>query len=73
MIRGIITWALGEFNFSSGVELDITQVSYEKRNSIFPSNHVLFCSLNKHLTNKKKPTLLKFQKENALSFVHEDE
>ena len=28
---------------------------------------------NKHLTNKKKSTLLKFQKENALSFVHEEE
>ena len=73
MIRRIITWALGEFNFCSGVELDITRVSCEKRNSIFQATMYYFCSLNKHLTNKKKPTLLRFQKENALSFVHEEE
>ena len=73
MIRRIITWALREFNISSSVELDITRVSCEKRNSIFSSNHVLFCSLNEHLTNKKMPTLLKFQNENALSLVHEEE
>ena len=33
-------------------------VKHEKRNSISPSNHVLFCLLYKHLTNKKKSTLI---------------
>ena len=30
------------------------RVEYEKRNSTSPSNHVLFCLLYEHLTNKKK-------------------
>ena len=42
------------WNFSSSVQLDIPLVRYlvehEKRNSIFPSNHVLFCLLYKYLT-----------------------
>ena len=33
-------------------------VEQENRNSISPSNHLLFCILYKHLINEKKPTLL---------------
>ena len=40
-----------------------------KRNSISPSNHVLFCLLGKHLTNKKL-AYFKFQKESVLPFTH---
>ena len=44
------------------------QVEREKRNSVSPSNHVLFCFLYKHLANKKlKP--FTFQEENVLPFV----
>jgi len=35
----------------------------EERNFISLSNHVLFCLLYKHLTNKKKPTLFMFKKK----------
>ena len=44
------------------------QVECEKRNSLSPSNHVLFCFLYKHLANKKL-TPFTFQEENALVFV----
>ena len=44
------------------------QVECEKRNSVSPSNHVLFCFLYKHLA-KKKLTPFTFQEENALVFV----
>ena len=46
------------------------RVKHEKRNSISPTNHVLFRALYKNLTNKKKPTSFTFQKENALPFIH---
>ena len=46
------------------------RVEHEKRNSIFPSNHISFCLLHKHLTNKKKPTEFTFQNEEALLFIH---
>ena len=46
------------------------ELKHSKRNSISPSNLVLFCLLLKRLTNKKKSTSFTFQKENALPFIH---
>ena len=39
---------------------EISTVEHEKRNSISPTNHVLFCLLYKHLTNKKNLPQFKF-------------
>ena len=38
------------------------RVKHEKKNSISTSNHVSFCLLYKHFSNKKKLTLLTIQK-----------
>ena len=68
-------WARGDMEFlfecstryltSELCSLVRYRVEDKKRNSISPSNHVLFCVLYKHLTKKKKLTLFRFQKENA--------
>ena len=50
-----ITWACGDMEFLFECSTQY-QVQHKKRNSISPSNHVSFCLLYKHLTNKKKPT-----------------
>ena len=42
------------------------RLRHEKRKSISQSNHASFCLLYKHLASKRKPSLLAFQKENAL-------
>ena len=45
----------------------ISSWNTRKKNSISSSNHVLFCFLYQHLTNRKKLT---FQKEKSLLFIH---
>jgi len=58
------------FLTSERCEQERYRVEHSKRNSISPSNLVLFCLLLKRLTNKKKSTSFTFQKENALPFIH---
>ena len=56
---------------NSGARGDIYNFSSnERRNSISSSNHVIFCLLYKHPTNKKKSTLFAHQKENALNLIN---
>ena len=47
-----------------------TRVEHQKRNSISPSNHVLFCLLHKNLTNEMKPAYFTLQIENVVPFIH---
>ena len=47
-------------------ERERDRLRHEERNSISQSNHASFCLLYKHLASKRKPSLLAFQKENAL-------
>ena len=41
------------------------RLEHEKRNSISPSEHVLFCLLYKHLINKEKSILLTLKKKTS--------